>query len=322
MTTLINRSHEPDWKILSWLKTAGALDAARTVVNLPDTCPGRSPLPTGTGFLTQSADWRRFAVSDVGCGMCIVRTRLTRDDAKTPAFRAQWTSLCERLRANRNKGLGDLGSGNHFLDAAVSHADDSVCFVVHTGSRNESGLVDDLVGSPKRFDSEFARIRKWAFENRRVVLEIAEAEFGRFVPLRQGLERLDRDHNHFEETDSGVVIRKGSQRVEPGGLALIPSNLLDDMVLVRAGEGVRGQLLCLPHGTGRSMARSEAKLIATPEALAGLRERVFIPASIEDASLRTDLPACYRELDAGLALIADLVEVEERFTPVAYIGQL
>lgn len=322
MTTLINKSHEPDWRITQWLRTARALEAASVVVSLPDTCPGRSPLPTGTGFLTKDAEWRRFAVSDVGCGMCIVRTGLTQADTQTASFRHSWTRLCESLRSNRNRGLGDLGSGNHFLDAAVSHADSSACLIVHTGSRTESGLVDDLVDSPKKFDSEFLRIRRWAFDNRRAVLDIAERELGRYIPLYQGVARLDRDHNHFEETDDGIVIRKGSQRVTPGELALIPSNLLDDMVIVRAGKGVADQLNCLPHGTGRSMSRSDAKAISSDEALNRLRSTVYIPESIENASLRTELPECYRNLDDGLKLIADQIEVVERLTPVAYIGQL
>src|SRR5262249_46284063 len=144
-----------------------------------------------------------------------------------------WTSLCGTMRARRNRGLGDLGSGNHFLDAAASTADGSIVFVVHTGSRNESGLVDHLVDQPRKFDAEFARVERWAFANRAAVLALVVAEFGPFVPLYPRLDRLDRNHNHVEATDSGVIIRKGAQRAAPGELALIPSNLMDDMAIVR-----------------------------------------------------------------------------------------
>ncbi|MCC6428920.1 MAG: RtcB family protein [Phycisphaerales bacterium] len=322
MTTLINRSHEADWTIRDWLRQAGALTKASLVVSLPDTCPGKAPLPTGTGFLTTDAGWRRLAISDVGCGLCIVRSTLTGEDAASDAFRDQWSALCEAMRARRNKGLGDLGSGNHFLDAVTSASDDSLCFVVHTGSRQESGLVDHLVDQPGKFDAEFRRVERWAFDNRASVLGLVEKEFGRFVPLQPGLDRLDRNHNHFEETDAGIIIRKGAQRVRPGELALIPSNLLDDMVIVRAKEGVAEHLNCLPHGTGRAVSRSEAKKLDTTGSLTELRTRVFIPASIDNASLRTETPECYRRLDAGLEKISDLVEEVERFRPIAYIGQL
>ena len=322
MSVLINRSHEADWVIRAWLKQAGALDKAKLVVSLPDTCPGKSPLPTGTGYLTDSADWRRFAVSDVGCGLCIVRSRLSGEDAAGNAFRSAWISLCEVMRAKRNKGLGDLGSGNHFLDAVVSSMDGSLCFVVHTGSRKESGLVDDLIDQPRKFDAEFKRAERWAFDNRAAVIEMVERAFGRFAPLYPGVDRLDRNHNHFEETDAGVIIRKGAQRARPGELALIPSNLLDEMAVVRAKAGVADHLMCLPHGTGRAVSRSDAKRLDTAGSLAELRERVFIPESIDDSSLRTETPECYRSLGPALERIGDLVEEVERFRPVAYIGQL
>ena len=78
---LTNLSAEPDAKIYGWLEKTGALPAADRVISLPDTCPGKSPLPTGTAMVTRDPNWRRFALSDVGCGMSLVRTTLTIDDA-------------------------------------------------------------------------------------------------------------------------------------------------------------------------------------------------------------------------------------------------
>lgn len=319
---LLNLSAEPDQKIYGWLERADALRSAHTVISLPDTCPGKSPLPTGTGYLTQSAQWRRFAVSDVGCGIAVVRSTLTLADIETEEFRRTWSALCDDLAANRNKGLGDLGSGNHFLDAVCSYTDESICFVVHTGSRAESGIVDHLVDSPARFDTEFERVKGWARDNRAAVLEQVRRRFGAFRELYPGIAVLDRDHNHFEELDAGVLIRKGAQRVRPGELALVPSNLLDDMVIVRATAQVSETLNCLPHGTGRTMSRSDAKKAAADFDFGEMRRRIIIPDRIEDASLRTEAPICYRRLDDGLSRIRHLVEEQERFVPVAYIGQL
>ena len=123
---LTNLSAEPDAKIYGWLEKADALRPARRVVSLPDTCPGKAPLPTGTCYVTADPGWRRFALSDVGCGMSVCRTTLTLDDIGTASFRDAWNGLCDALAAKRNKGLGDLGSGNHFLDAAASHDDESI----------------------------------------------------------------------------------------------------------------------------------------------------------------------------------------------------
>ena len=93
------------------------------------------------------------------------------------------------------------------------------------------------------------------------------------------------------------------------------------MALVRARAGVADHLDCLPHGTGRAVSRSDAKRPDTADSLADLRRRVFIPASIDDASLRTETPECYRRLDDCLARIADLIDEVDRLTLVAYIGQ-
>ncbi|MEM6562780.1 MAG: hypothetical protein AAF656_14345, partial [Planctomycetota bacterium] len=97
-------------------------------------------------------------------------------------------------------------------------------------------------------------------------------------------------------------------------------NLLDDIALVRATDRVATIENCLPHGTGRTMSRSDAKRVAFN--FGQLRGQVYIPARIADASLRTESPNCYRKLDDALALMAGYLDVVERFTPVAYIGQL
>ncbi len=315
-----NLSREPDYVIRQWLTVSNAIKVALRVISLPDTCPGKSPLPTGTAFLTSDSAWRRFALSDVGCGMCVVRTRFSAEDVRGDAFRRLWDQLCNDLAERRNKGLGDLGSGNHFLDAAASHTDGSVCLIVHTGSRKESGLVDDLVEQPREFDREFARIRTWARDNRAAVLDIAERRLGKFVRLTPEIERIDRDHNHTEELPQGVLIRKGVQRVSAGEFAVIPSHLLDDMAIVRATDRVGSVLNCLPHGTGRTMSRADAKRVVFD--FDSMRSRVYIPERIENASLRTEAPSCYRSLDEGLECMTGYIEVVERLTPVAYIGQL
>jgi hypothetical protein len=217
------------------------------VVFLPDACPGKSPLPTGTAVSTRQHDWRRFAVSDCGCGMRLVRSELAPGDLDARG----WDAIAAALRANRG-GLGDLGGGNHFLDALAPYAGDRLHLLIHTGSRAESGLVDAFVDRPAAFDAEFDRI----------------------------------------------------------------------VALVRATERVEGSLRALSHGTGRAFSRAEAKPLAEAFDFAALRRRVLIPAGVQDASLRTDGPYAYRDLDACLALLGGYVEEVERFAVVGYMGHL
>lgn len=305
---LINLSSEPEAKLYSWLPHDLR---AETVIFFPDACPGRSPLPTGTVVFTRQADWRRFAVSDCGCGMLLARSSVRACDFDRKA----WGGLHADLKANKGQ-LGDLGSGNHFLDALEPYDEDVVYFLVHTGSRDESRTVEALVDDPRRFDSAFESVLAWARENRLAVAELIERRFGSLEIV------LDRNHNHYEVTEEGVIIRKGAVKLLPGEVTVVPSNLDGDVVLLRATEGVRRVMSSMCHGTGRFMSRGAAKDIAAGYDFSGLRERVYIPDSISDASIQTEAPFCYRDLDACLRLLDGLAVEERRFAPFAYLGQI
>jgi hypothetical protein len=306
---IVNLSAEPLGKLYSWIPHG--LQAEK-VVFLPDACPGKSPLPTGTAVLTRQPDWRRFAVSDCGCGMRLLKGSVS-PDALT---RERWTALADRLRKNKG-GLGDLGGGNHFLDALVELGSDTLYFLVHTGSRDESGHVDALVDQPGAFDQEFERVVDWARQNRERIHQEIEAVFGAAELM------LDAPHNTYELLpDGGAIIRKGSVHVQPGDLLVVPSHMSGDVALARARDSIGEVLHSMSHGTGRAMSRADCKPLAEAFDFEGLRRRVLLPDGLEDASLRTDGPYAYRDLDECLMLIDDFVTVERRFTVAAYMGHL
>jgi hypothetical protein len=100
---LVNLSAEPLGRLHSWVPHDLT---AEKVVFLPDACPGKSPLPTGTAVLTHQSNWRRFAVSDCGCGMSLVRSTVDARDLDA----ARWNKVADSLRANKG-GLGDWAGG-------------------------------------------------------------------------------------------------------------------------------------------------------------------------------------------------------------------
>ncbi|MBS0261441.1 MAG: RtcB family protein [Planctomycetes bacterium] len=306
---LINLSAEPVGRLYSWIPHDLQ---AEQVVFLPDACPGKSPLPTGTVVLTRQANWRKFAVSDCGCGMRLLRTEMSAQELDF----ARWNRVADLLRANKG-GLGDLGGGNHFLDALAPHADGPLHFLIHTGSRNESGHVDAFVDSPARFDQEFDRVVRWAADNRAAIHEALSRVFGKLELM------LDLPHNTYEICDDGaVLIRKGSVHVAPGELSILPSHMSGDVVLVRATDRVADILYSISHGTGRKMSRSDCKPLADAFDFAAMRRRILIPTGVDDSSLRTDGPFAYRDLDECLALIEDYVEPVTRFRVIGYMGHL
>lgn len=306
---LVNLSAEPLGKLHSWIPHD--LEAER-IVFLPDACPGKSPLPTGTAVLTRQPDWRRFAISDCGCGMRLLRSTFSPGELDL----AKWDRVADLLRANKG-GLGDLGGGNHFLDALEPYDDGPLHFLIHTGSRDESGHVDHFVNDPERFDREFARVVGWASENRSAIHEAIERVFG-LVELV-----LDLPHNTFEmRNDTSVIIRKGSVRVKPGDLSVLPSHMSGDVLMLRATERVTEILDSISHGTGRKMSRADCKPLADRHDFAELRRKVLIPSGVQDSSLRTDGPYAYRDLDECLALIEGYVKPVTRFGVIGYMGHL
>jgi len=302
-----NLSAEPINKLYAWLPRDLA---AEEIVILPDACPGKSPLPTGTAVKLNQANWRKFAVSDVGCGMRLLRSTLNQVNL------AQWNEIADGLKANKGR-LGDLGGGNHFLDALLPYSEDRIHFLIHTGSRKESGLVDAYVDHPNKFDEVFQRTVQWAYDNRTGVQNTLEGVFGRLELM------LDLSHNTYERlADGRVIIRKGTVKVMPGDLNIIPSNLGGDISLVRATEKVSEILNSLSHGTGRIVPRGECKELAEHYDFAALRQRVMMPDCIEDASLRTEGPYAYRDLDRCLELLQGYIEEVERYAVIAYMGHL
>jgi len=305
---LINYSAEPINKLYGWLPRDLQ---AQKVIFFPDACPGKSPLPTGTVVYTKQADWRRFAVSDCGCGMLLAKSEVKRSEFKE----SDWDKIYHDLKNNKGK-LGDLGSGNHFLDALESYDDDFIYFLIHTGSRNESKIVDHLIDKPIEFDKVFYTVCDWAENNRKAIADIVSKYFGKLHII------VDRNHNNFELNDEGVIIRKGAIRINPNELAVLPSNLDGDVVLVKSTDKVLETFNSLNHGTGRVMSRSEAKEHSDKYDYEGLRERIYIPEMIKNTSIKTEAPFCYRDLDDCLNLIDDLIIIEKRFSPFAYLGQI
>ena len=294
-----NLSSEPDGVVHEWLPHDLV---ANDVVILPDACPSSAPLPTGAVIRTTAPQWRKWAVSDVGCGMRMLRTSLASSDVTRDLINQIVSGL------KRNKGLlGDLGGGNHFVDFLRSRTTDVVSVLIHTGSRNESGLVDKLVDKPRCFDEEFAQIVGWAAANRAAVADVVRRACG---PLQE------------VQADGSIVIRKGAVRANEGTLNVIPSHLAGDVALVRATASVSEILNSLSHGTGRRMSRSDAKDHARDFDFASLREQVMMPDCLTNASLRTEGPYAYRELDDCLNQLDGFAKVMERFCVIGYLGHL
>lgn len=311
-TEYLNFSTEPTGRALHMLPPT--LQAEK-VVFLPDLNPGRSPLPTGTHVVVDERaqpSWRELAISDVGCGMQVLRTTLTWTDFD--ADPKAWTELYRRLKANKGN-LGDLGGGNHFTDAAVD--DESQVFVViHTGSRKQSPIAAELADKPRQFDIKYPQIVDWAGQNRSAVGKIVGDIYGKTELV------LDKPHNFFRREGNNVLLYKGSMELRPGELGIIPSSMTGEMAIVESTEGAAGINYAISHGTGRVKSRSDAKAEGHSYDYEGLRRKILIPDEIDNASISTDFPEAYRPLNHTLELLQEVIKVVKKLVPIAYLGQI
>ena len=102
-----NYSAEPLYKLYNWIPHGLK---AEEIIFFPDACPGKSPLPTGTVVKTYQNDWRKFAVSDCGCGMLLAESDLYGSDFSEEL----WDQVYKDLKSNKGK-LGDSRVRKSFL---------------------------------------------------------------------------------------------------------------------------------------------------------------------------------------------------------------
>ena len=105
-------------------------------------------------------------------------------------------------------------------------------------------------------------------------------------------------------------------------VGVFPSHMSGDVVLVQAKKkGAGNSEFHEPRDGAGDVVKATARL-ADAYDFAGLRKSILIPSGVEDASLRTDGPFAYRDLDDCMNLIQDYVDVVLRFGVVGYMGHL
>ena len=197
-----NMSAEITEKIYNWIPHD--LNYSKAVA-FPDICPGKSPLPTGISVLTKQKNWRKYALSDVGCGFLFLKPKkkITIDTFN----KKDWYDVGMLLKENKGK-LGEIGSGNHFCDSFISINSQELYFAIHTGSRLEGEDLKNYIDNPKLFDQRYNDTVNYAFENRAAVATILEKVFGKTNVI------LDKAHNSYEILDEeNIIIRKGTVKL-------------------------------------------------------------------------------------------------------------
>lgn len=131
---------------------------------------------------------------------------------------------------------------------------------------------------------------------------------------KAGLTAVETFHTIHNYIDVGeLIIRKGAIAAHNGEKLLIPINMRDGSVLA-VGKGNPDWNFSAPHGAGRILSRSEAKIQLDMneyrESMAGI-----YTTSISEGTL-DESPQAYKSLDDIIDVIGDTVDIVEVMKPV------
>ena len=279
------------------LYAASKLAGLRSAVGFPDLQPGKGS-PVGAAFVAKGVIHPHLIGGDLGCGMALFQTDLTRGDARLDRWADQYFHLehpwderpGEFLAAHGlastafDRALGTIGGGNHFAEVQMVErvfaagefktlglAKRQLVVLVHSGSRGlgESILraqADHHLGGAIDATSPAAReylrghdfALRWAKANRELIARRFAAAIGAEIA------RLwDGCHNSItrREWDGETVWvhRKGAVDAG-GGFVVIPgSRGAWSYVVKPTGDGA-SHAWSLAHGAGRKWRRSAARL--------------------------------------------------------------
>ena len=246
--------------------------------------------------------------------------------------------------------LGTLGGGNHFLE--VQRDDENrVHFMLHSGSRNLGKQICDLFATraltvdrrerrelpdPELayllFDHDEDATRywdamtfalRWAELNRRQMMDRVEAAFRKHASVHAFDRLVDVHHNYAAPEEHagtrGIVHRKGAVRAGKGDMVLIPGSMGTASYI---GQGLGNPLAfeTCQHGAGRVMGRNAAKRAKTSEAVFAEMAAWGIEfVSNEPRTAAEEAAFAYKDIDAVMALSADLVRPVTRLRPLGVV---
>ncbi len=288
----------------------------KKLVVLPDYCPGKGLIPTGSVaiFGNEHVINPGFIGPDIGCGMMLTKfVSPINMDLRELADR-----IYQELRIKKTN-LGSLGGGNHFLNLYRPTSSDSTDFqdkdlfvLIHTGSRLEGKRVFEAGYRGDEYFKAHNNAIDFSRKNRKELTHLVERLSGAKLEIV-----LDSVHNQVSRENNQVVYRKGAVRINPGELAIIPSTYLGTAVLVRALPQIADIEYSMSHGTGRKLSRSESKEFNfEPENLNG---EVYLPSK-KNSNSPSEHTLCYRNLEEIFPLIKPYVSEVAQFKPLVSIS--
>ena len=176
--------------------------------------------------------------------------------------------------------------------------------------KKDSDVPDDLCYLYGQFLDDYLHdvevCQRFARINREKMAEV--------ILEHTGLESMEAFHtiHNYIDTDE-MILRKGAIAAHAGELVLITINMRDGSVLAY-GKGNPEWNYSAPHGAGRIMSRSRAKVAIEMEDYRKAMEGIYT-TSVSTATL-DEAPMAYKSLEDIIDVIEESVEVIEVLKPI------
>ena len=263
--------------------------------------------------------------------------RMLSDDSRWRCLLERHPKLVSKRSVNKERHLGTLGTGNHFVEVCLDENDD-VWVMLHSGSRG----IGNRIGSyfiqlaKKEMERWFVSLpdkdlaylpegsehfgyyveavgwaQDFAMANRELMMantiEAVGLTLNRHLDVNETA--INCHHNYVaKEHHFGAnvwVTRKGAIRARKGDLGIIPGSMGQCSYIVE-GLGNPDSFHSCSHGAGRTMSRGEARRTFTVEDLARQTEGVEYR---KDGGVLDEIPGAYKDIDQVMENQTDLVSV-------------
>lgn len=180
--------------------------------------------------------------------------------------------------------------------------------------RKKSGVITDIPKALAYVSDELFRdyihdmkiVQYFAELNRKAIIQ--EIIKGMKLHVREQFTTI---HNYIDMEN--MILRKGAVSAQSGERLLIPINMRDGS-LICIGKGNGDWNFSAPHGAGRLMSRTQAKMSFTltqfKEAMKGIYTTTVNKETLDEC------PFAYKPIEEIIANIADTVEIVEKIIPI------
>lgn len=243
-------------------------------------------------------------------------------------------ALCNLYNLNSREYLGQfasIGSGNHFI--SVEYGQNSKYLIIHSGSRS---LGYDIAvhysklacqQNPYAHSGELKQL-SWLNPEDSIIYQSTMSELGLWVKYSQMYlaeaickemkwkiqDSIECSHNYIDLENK--ILHKGSIKMSPCRLGIIPINMADGSLIVRGYSAARHDLYnySAPHGAGRILKRSEAKEQLNMKEYKSRMKNVY--SSNVNVSTIDESPMAYKPIEQIKESIEPICEIVDELKPV------